>query len=485
MSVVVSIEEAGPSKHKLTVEVPAAAVDAELERVTRDVGRNVSISGFRKGKVPASVVRRRFSREIDREVVERLLPRYWEEATRERELDVLSAPEVEDVGEIRPGEPLTFVASVETRPEVELGELPELELPDPEVEPSEEEVRQAVDELRRQVADWVPADREAVRGDQVAVEITELPARDAEGEPGDEAEAADGETPADEADEAGAADEGGRDAAGAEAPRAQPLELEVGDEQVWEELSLAVTGLAAGQRGEFRRREQGSEGTPASERRFEVKVTEVRERDLPEVDEEFVKRVGDFDAVEAFEQAVVERLRAGKERGRGEERRRALLEQLRRRYPLTLPRGVVDQEIEGMAREYAGNLASQGVDVENAEIDWRRLFDDIRPHAERRVHDRLLLDAIAEREGIRAEGDEVEATIAALARAEGQSAPAFRRRLAEADRLESLERQLRRDKTVRHLLGELPEGTEEEPAGAAEAGETAPGAERESKQETQ
>ena len=116
MSVVLSVEDVGPCRKQLKVEVPAPAVEAETLRVVHDYGQKVRLPGFRQGKVPTELVRRRFAKEIDQEVKERLLPRYWRQAQAESSIEPLLPPEVEEVSDLAPGEPLTFTATVETRP---------------------------------------------------------------------------------------------------------------------------------------------------------------------------------------------------------------------------------------------------------------------------------------------------------------------------------------------------------------------------------
>src|SRR4029077_4424625 len=154
MSVVLSLQDVGPCRKQLKVEVPAPAVEAETQRVVRDYGQKVRLPGFRQGKVPAELVGRRFAKEIDQEVKERLLPRYWKQAQAESSIDPLLPPEVDEVRDIQPGEPLTFVATVETRPEIQLGNIHDFNLPDPQVEPGTLEVEDAIENLRRQLGTW-------------------------------------------------------------------------------------------------------------------------------------------------------------------------------------------------------------------------------------------------------------------------------------------------------------------------------------------
>jgi trigger factor len=214
-----------------------------------------------------------------------------------------------------------------------------------------------------------------------------------------------------------------------------------------------VSGLAAGQGGRFARRAE-AEGAEAEERSYEVRVVEVQSARLPELDAEFVRQFGRFETAADLEADVTRRIRSAKEQAARDARETALLDQLTERHPFQVPEGVVHHESEELLKEYAERLVRQGVDLEKASIDWQRMGEDARPHAERRVRARLLLDAIAEREGIEIGEEEFEQALALLARAQGASTHALRHRLDETGQLAGLRARMRREKTVRKLLGE-------------------------------
>jgi trigger factor len=408
-----SIESVGPCRKRLRIEVPAPAVDAETMRVVKEYGRKVRLPGFRAGKVPAAVVQQRFKAEIEREVLDRLLPRYWKQAQAESSLDPLLPPSVEEV-ELKDGEPLTFVATVEVRPPIELGDIQNFDLPAGEIEPTEAEVDEALGTLQTRVADWVDVSRSVARGDRVSIESVEL------------------------------------DEQGTPLANASTVEIEVGSPQVWEELSLALTGLDAGQETDFRRQEE-IDGE-ARVRRFRVKVLSVKERDLPPLDDALAQKVGQFADLAALRAHVAHRLLHEKEHHRRTRQEQAVLEQLRERHPLELPQGVVEEETRGLLQEYAESLGRQGVDVERVSIDWDALAREVRPQAERRVHSRLLLDAVAEANRIEVAPEELEERLALLARAQGRTTSSVRHALAQGGQLESLRRQMRREKTIGSLL---------------------------------
>lgn len=437
MSVVLSREEVGPCRLQLKIEVPAPAVEAETDRVTDEFAREVKMPGFRKGKVPRGVIRKRFGKDIEKEVVERLVPRYWRQAEAEAGIEPLIEPELESVDHPE-GEPMVFTAVVETRPEITLGDLDNFELPERVSGATDADVDAAVEDIRRQVSPWVETDRAAGQGDLVVVAITP------------------------QNEEGGDSD--------SEAPREPDrVDIEVGSPQVWEELSVALTGKKAGQKGEFTRieaapePEDGGDAAEAAEtaetpepveRRFHFEVETVKERDLVDLDDDFAKNLGPFESFDALRDDISNRLSAEKRSASDQERERLLLDQLRARHPLALPAGVVEREAQQLLHDYAENLARRGVDIEKAEVDWQGISEQMKPLAERRVHARLVLDAVAKERDVTVSEDEFERTLAGVAQAQGTSTPALRQALDREGRLAAIRRQMAREKTIRQLLGD-------------------------------
>ncbi len=425
MSVVVSIEDLGGSQKQVKVAVPAPAVAAETDRVTAEYRKHARIPGFRKGKVPTSLVRQRFGEDIEREVVERLVPRYWKQAEAESELDPLLAPELGAV-DFSFGSELTFVATVDLRPEFEIGNIESFNLPEEPKPLTDEEVETAIGEFRRSVADWKTADRAATRGDRVIAVIT----------PEDAAAASESES----GDEAGSQ------------PEPEKTTFEVGDANVWEELSLAVTGLAAGQKGDFER--EFLEGADVTKKKFRVRVEAVEERDLPELDDEFAKKYGKFEGLDDMRSGVRENMTRSRAEEHRRARRSAVVEQLCERHPFEVPKRVVREETQELLKEYATGLAQQGLDLDKAGIDWQRMGEEFTPQAEKRVRARLVLDAVAGKLGEAVSEEELEAALAALAKGQKRSSGLLRQELDRTGRLGELREQLLRDKTMKRLLGE-------------------------------
>jgi trigger factor len=412
MSVVLSVEETGPSERQLKIEVPLATVEAETERIVAEFRRQAKLPGFRKGKVPLAVVRKRFAEDIEQEVLERLVPRYWRQAEAEQQLRPLLPPSVDEVKREQ-GEPLVFTATVEVRPEFGLADLDNFDLPEVTAEVGADEVERMVEDLRRSLAPWVEVDRGAGQGDLVEALLAEV-----EEEAGD----------------------------------AQPVAFEVGDKQVWEELSLEVVGKTAGQSGAFSRTHE-EEGEKHSHE-YTLEITAVKQRDLPPLDDALAAKIGKFETLAALRADIEKRLAAGKQQEAARRREQAVLDQLRERNPAPLPVKVLDQEVRHMLSDYAESLGQRGVDPSKAQIDWQQLSQQVRPQAEARVHARLLLDAVAEKWKIEVSEEVFEATLAGLARAQGASAAQLRRSLDRDGRLAELRAQLRRERALRRLLGD-------------------------------
>ncbi|MCG8461370.1 MAG: hypothetical protein MI919_34225, partial [Holophagales bacterium] len=230
---------------KLTIEVPTPAVEAETGRVLQELRKHAHLPGFRKGKVPQKVIARRFRKEVRQELVERLLPRYWEQAKAEKSLDPLIPPSVEEL-ELEEGQPMTIQVMGEVRPEIVLGDVESFDLPEAATEPDETEVEDALADVRRNFAEWQVVDRPAANGDLIVGWIRELdpPASEdgdgggteaaaGEGEAGDreagaeQAAPAEAPDPADTAGDSGATESGDR----------RPFHVEIGGRGVSEALS--------------------------------------------------------------------------------------------------------------------------------------------------------------------------------------------------------------------------------------------------------
>lgn len=448
MTVVVKKREIGLCRQEIVIEVPAEEVDAEYLRVARDYRRRARLDGFRKGKAPLDLIRQRFAEAIGEDVSERLAPRYWTLAREEEDVHAMLPPSVGPV-EVVPGQPLRFTVTVDVEPEVEIGDDRSFELPQPETDPTEAEVDEVLEQVRLERSTWVPVDRSAARGDRVRGKVHRAAM------PGyDEQEAGDGN------------DQDNR------GPATHDIDLELGDERVWPELTDNLTGLSAGRTAMFERVEQ--EDNIERQRRYDVEVHEVLERKLPDVDDDWAGGLAaSIGSVDDLRENLRSQVEARKVEAARQQRTDALLDRLRERYPVDLPEAVVEREALQMARSYANNLARQGVDLEQQQLPWEQMMEEIRPQAGKRAHASFLLDRIAREDGIEPTLQDLERALEVMARARNTHRGRLRRELERDGGLEMLKIELRRDRTVQALLEvdappDQSDGAREEPAAEGE-----------------
>ncbi len=427
MTVVVTKREVGLCRHEFDIEVPAGEVDAEYLRVAGDYRRRARLDGFRKGKAPLDLIRQRFAEAIGEDVSERLAPKYWQMAREEEDVHSMLPPNVGPV-EVVPGQPLRFTVTVDVEPEVDIGDDRSFELPQPETAPTEAEVDEVLEQVRLERATWVPVDRSAARGDRVRGKVHRAA------------------MPGFDADAAGAGQDADRNG-----PATHDIDLELGDERVWPELTDNLTGLSAGQTATFERVEQ--EDSIERQRGYDIELHEVLERKLPEVDDDWASGLAaNIGSVDDLRENLRGQVQTRKVEAAGQQRTDALLEQLRERYPVTLPEAVVEREAFQMARSYASNLARQGVDLEQQQLPWEQMMEEIRPQAGKRAHASFLLDRIARADGIEPTREDLERALEIMARARNTNRGKLRRELERDGGLEMLKIELKRDRTVQALL---------------------------------
>ncbi len=414
MSVILNVEAAGPCRKEIRVEVPAAAVESESARVLKDFCRKAVLPGFRKGKVPESLVRRHFGAEMRQEVVDRLVPRYFRQAAGELQIEPLLPPRYRDI-ELEGSEALRFTAEVEVRPEVELRNYQDLVLPELPTEPTAEEVERSLRWLQRSVASFREVERESRPGDRVTGELR--------------AAASDLESP--------------------------PLRLVVADLPFQEgeanELEKALLGV--GPRGTCPW-SQESEGGGRQE--FSIRVVKVEEPELPALDDAFAKQHFQADSLEGLQSELRDRLRAELLERRRVRRERAAVEQLAERHEVELSDRLLDAETRRVLEEYARSLVERGLRLEDPKIPWRDLEGQARAQAVRNLKIRFVLDAIVEREKIEVSEEEFERFLAREARQAGTSPHALRHRWYEEGVLAEARQGLRRRKALAWLTEREP-----------------------------
>jgi trigger factor len=421
--VVLASRDESETRATLDIEVPAEDVERAYGAVARAFAQRAALPGFRRGHVPESLVQQRFAGEIREEVIERLLPAALTSAIEEKKLSVLGHPHVENL-EWNPPGPIRFSARLDLKPVVDPGEYRGLPVEDVSVEPSEEELAQVLDRIRESHAEFHPVEgRRAAAGDFAVADV------------------------------AGRFIEILQPGQNQRTFRDEKLTLEVGHADSMPEINDALTGSLPGETRAFRKSfadDFGNEEFRGKTVDYEVTLVALKEKRLPEFDDEFARAVAQAESADVLREKVRANLRQEKEAARRRKFRRDILETILSRTSVPAPEVLVESEVVSSLRDYARYLATNGVDPKDA--DWDKLREDARPGAERRVREYLVLDAVARREGISITETELDAEIKRAAARRGVETSELKAQLAKNDGLDALRDEMRLSRTLDLLI---------------------------------
>ncbi|HXA76917.1 MAG TPA: trigger factor [Candidatus Acidoferrales bacterium] len=406
-------------RREIELEIPAENVTKVAEKVARDIARIARIPGFRPGKAPITLVRRRFADDIQGEVVQSLVPEYLEKALDEKKLVPVTRPEVDKV-EFKEGEPLKFRAIFEVLPEFELGDYKNLQVQVDEIEAGDAQVDQAIEEMRERAATFVPVEGRAAKdGDSVLIKLKGVPT------------------------------------GGGEPVEADNILVPLGADETLASFTENLRGASAGETKRFEARypdDYPDQKLAGKTYDFTLDVQDIKEKKLPELNDEFVKEVAGEKAEVAtlneLRKKVRENLEASKEQQEGSQARDRILEQLVEKHDFPVPEALIEGQMDTRLERMVRSLASQGVDPRGMNVDWAALRGQQRDRSVTDVKAELLLDRIATAEKIDATEEEIEKEIEHLAEHGGESATAFRARLTKQGTLDTMKSKLRSNKTI-------------------------------------
>jgi trigger factor len=405
-----------------------AEVDKETDRVVTSLAQRVRIPGFRPGKVPAHLVRARFASDVREEVLKSLVPRFFQKRVEEEDLRIVGTPDISEI-HFHAGEPLTFKAEFEIAPEIELKDYVGLTVPyrDPEV--TDEDLSQRLEELRNQKAEFVNVDpRPAEDGDFAVVSLEAVN--------------------------------------GLEEPlmKQEELVLHVGGEETLEAFSENLRGLSPGEEKEFDvlyPADYGDEKLSGKKVHFRAMLKGIRRKELPELNDEFARDLGDFQTLDELREEVRKAIDREKEYLAQQEAKNKLVETLVDLHEFPVPEAFLDRQIEMQVERYLRGAAARGIDPRSVKLDWAKLKESQRESATRDVKASLLLDKIADREGIEVTTEEVDREVQRIARQEREPAAAVRQRLEKEGLLRRIVNQIRTEKTVTFLFEQARKVAEE------------------------
>lgn len=409
-------------KRELELEIPAENVQKAAEKVARDLARVARVPGFRPGKAPVTLIRRRFADDIQGEVVQSLVPEYLEKALDEKKLIPVTRPAVDKV-EFKEGEPLRFRAVFEVLPEFELGDYKNLEVNVDAIEIGDAQVAKTLDEMRERAATFVPVEgRAAKNGDYVLMKLAGTPV------------------------------------GGGDPVQADNILCHLGAEETLESFTENLRGAQPGETKKFQSKYPDDYPDPKLAGKtydYSVEVQGIKEKKLPELNDEFAKDAagekGGFTTLAEMRKTILENLEAAKGQRQQAQAREKILELLVKRHDFPVPEALVESQMDTRLERVVRSLAAQGVDPRAVNVDWVSLRRRQHDPAVDDVKAELLLDRIATAENIEATDEDVEKEIATLAEHSGESATALRARLTKQGALDRMKSKLRSDKTIEWL----------------------------------
>ncbi len=414
----VTVQELSPVEKKVAVEIEWPLVAAKLDEAYRELGRGVTLKGFRKGKVPRNILERMFARQVEQDVVQKLLQESFVRAAQQHSLEPVAAPIVDDV-QLDRGTAFRYSARIEVRAPIDPTNYDGVELSRPQPTITDEEIEQALQHKREELAEYRKVEgRDALGENDVAVvdvkgEIAGKPIT-REGVMVDMGDAAHDFIPG-----------------LGQALRGAPVSAKD------HEVTLALPG--------------GGDEAP-KEARLKITVKEARERLMPALDDDFAKDTGEADTLEELRTRLRADLLAGKEKDVHRELREELVKELIRRNPFQVPPALVEQHTELLLQRARLGMAIRGIDPSQVQFDEGKAKDSLRGAAADEVRGRFLVDAISDKEKVEVSEAELEKKLAELAKDREKSVARLRAELQKDGRLEPIKHQLREEKTLDLLL---------------------------------
>jgi len=414
------VEDIGTLKKKLSIEVPAASVDKEMSRAIAEVSKTAKIPGFRPGKAPKAIVEKHYGDEVRSEVMNRLVSEAYLRTLEEHKLNPVDVPQISDVSPLAKGTPLNFIATVEVRPDIELGPYDGIEVKEHSLAVTDEEMAQTLDRLRDMYAQL-----EVVEG-----------------------------RPLDKTDTAVIDFEGFENGNAISGAKAADYMLSLGSNSLIPGFEDQLVGMNKGETRKIKVTFPADYSSPAlagKEADFTVSLKEIKKKVLPELNDDFAKDIGGDKSLDELKAGIKKDLEARKLNEMNTDQREELLSKLIDSHTFEVPSGMVERELKSMMRKQASRMARQGADVKT--FDPAKFLEEHKTLAEQRIKGVLILDTIADKEKVEVNDAEVSSAMAAMARQSNQTVDAIKKYYDSVDGgTDNLRSSLVQEKTLSLLL---------------------------------
>jgi trigger factor len=402
-------------RRELELEIPAEDVQKAVERVAREFARVARVPGFRPGKAPVTLIRRRFADDIKSEVLQSLVPTQIDRAVSENKMVPITQPQIDKVDFAEAG-PVKFRATFEVLPQFDLGQYKDLEVEIDDVKIEDADVDKSLEELRDRAANFVPVEgRSIADGDYAQLKLKGVPA------------------------------------GGGEMLEADSVLCHVGGEETMDPFNQNLRGANTGEHKNFDVTYPADYPDAKLQGKtylYSVEILGIKEKKRPDLNDEFAKDVSEAQTVEELRKKIRESLEAARGQQQTEQTREKLLAKLVGAHDFPVPQALVDHQMDSRLERTVRSLAAQGVDPRAVNVDWVSLRNRQKDRAVEDVKAELLLDRIATAENIDVTEEDVEKQVEAMAQRSGESATAVRANLTRQGALDRMKSNLRSQKTL-------------------------------------
>lgn len=413
-------ETLSPTRIKLTIEVPFEEFKPSLDAAYKTIGSQITIPGFRKGKVPAAIVDQRVGRTaVLDEAINSALPGWYSQALQDTKIQPLSQPDI-DLSKFEDGEPIEVTAELDVRPELDLPDVSTIEVTVEDAAVSDDDVEEQLTALRERFATFAEVDRAAAEGDFLTIDLS--------------------------------ASQNGEDI---EAAQAEGMPYTIGRATMLDGLDEAVIGLKAGETKTFTTKLVGGD-LAGQDVEVTVTVKDVKEQQLPELDEEFAQTASEFDTIEELRADLTDRVTRGKRMEQANEARDLVLDEIVSKIDAPLPENLVTEEIDSRRQQIEQQLAMAGVEFQTYLDDEKQTVDEFEADLEKRVRDSLIaqfvLDQIVANEEFGIDDAELSQHIMRRAQQSGEDPNSYIQHIMEHNHVPEMVSEVLRGKALASLV---------------------------------
>ena len=373
---------------KLVIEATAEEFEAGLNNAYNKSKSKINVPGFRKGKAPRKIIEQLYGQEVFFEdAANAIIPDAYAKACIESELDIVSQPKI-SVTQLEKGKPFVFEAEVAVRPEVELGNYKGVEVSKVDTEVTDTDVEEEIKKVAEQNSRTITVEDRAVKdGDMTVIDF-----------------------------------EGFVDGVAFEGGKGENYPLTIGSHSFIDNFEDQIIGMNIGDEKEINvtfpedYHAEELKGKPAT---FKVSVKEIKEKQLPDIDDDFAQDVSDFDTLDEYKADLKKKIAERKEAEAKRQKETEAIEKIVADSKMDIPQAMIDTQVTRMAEDFAQRLQQQGLSLEMyfkyTGLTAEKILDDMKPEAVKRIQNSLVLEAVAKAENIQVSDDEFNAELSKMA----------------------------------------------------------------------